>query len=166
MLLWVEESTIGNINTSSRSTCLAKSKRYGLHVIDAQTMNENDYRTRDVSPDACCMYLGATNQDFQPCYPRFRSFEWKKNYLVEPPFQRKKIRLPTRECGRWKLSRSQFRMAQSEGMTYWFVLWCKTKQMNVEMRWRDLLNGSPVQIRQMEDRSIKLHMFLEWQILN
>ena len=82
------------------------------------------------------------------------------------PSKEKKIRLPTRECGRWKLSRSQFRMAQSEGMTYWFVLWCKTKQMNVEMRWRDLLNGSPVQIRQMEDRSIKLHMFLEWQILN
>jgi len=25
---------------------------------------------------------------------------------------------------------------------------------------KDLLNGSPVQIRQMEDRSIKLHMFL------
>jgi len=60
---------------------------------------------------------------------------------VSLPKKNKKIRLPTRECERWKLSKSQSRRVQSEGMTYWFVLWCKTKQMNAEIRWRTYWMG-------------------------
>ena len=107
---------------------LQSQSRYRLHVIDAQTMNENDWRSRDVSPNACCVYLGATNQDFRPCYPRFRNFEWKKNHIVESPFQRKIKRF---DCLLESVNAGNFQSPSLEGFNrrVWHIgLCCDVRQ--------------------------------------